>query len=203
MFRVIFATRNANKVAEAQAAVGGQVVILPLPEELGGLEVEEGERSFIENAIAKVHAYSRHLSGWVVAEDSGIVVDRLGGFPGPISNRIAETPEERNRRLLSITAQVGLSTPEERSCRYVAALALAFGGRLSLVVVAHTRGYLLDAPTGSGGFGYDPIFYSLELEKPMGMASREEKNSVSHRGKALRMMAAYLTSRVGAQVGGG
>ncbi len=201
--RVIFATGNANKLAEAQEAVQGRVEVLPLPEELSQLEVEEGERSFIENAVTKVLFYSQHLSGWVMAEDSGIVVDRLGGFPGPISNRIAETPEERNQRLIEIADQAGLITPEERSCRYVASLALAFEGRLSLVVVAHTRGYLLSEPIGTGGFGYDPVFYSLELDKPMGLASREEKNSVSHRGKALRMMADYLTSRLGAKVGGG
>jgi len=151
--------------------------------------VEDGA-TFEQNAVLKALHYGRHVSGWVFGDDSGLEVDALGGAPGVRSARFSgpqATAESNNRLLLEQLRGV-----ENRSARFVCAIALAEDGRVHGVWRGTVEGVILDQPRGSGGFGYDPLFYCPTLGCTFGEAAEEQKFSVSHRGQALRAMLAAL-----------
>jgi XTP/dITP diphosphohydrolase len=128
----------------------------------------------------------------VVADDSGIVVDALGGRPGVHSARYAgpaATDEENNRKLLE---ELRGAPEEKRTAHYVCVLALAQANRTLALFSASCEGRLLEAPRGTGGFGYDPLFFFPPLGKTMAELEVTEKNLHSHRGKAFRKLLAYL-----------
>jgi XTP/dITP diphosphohydrolase len=199
--RLLLATRSAGKLAELRpllAPLGFDVVTL---DEAGIPEgpAEDGlERfdSFEENALAKAR-YFHALGGGspVVSDDSGLVVDALGGRPGVRSKRWSGRSDlsgvaldaANNDRLLR-----ALDGVADRSARYVCVAAYV-GPDVELVRRGETEGRILDAPRGAGGFGYDPLFESAELHRTFGELSREEKARVSHRGRAMRALVAELT----------
>jgi XTP/dITP diphosphohydrolase len=164
-------------------------------------EFEENAPTFAENALGKALHYSQlwsEQSGgleeneFVFADDSGLVVPALGGEPGVKSARYAgpnATSTERNAKLLS--ALRGKSA-DERAAHFVCVIALVSSRGAEAIVSARADGSILDAPTGSGGFGYDPVFHFTELNKSFAELTREEKNHHSHRGKAFRRLLALL-----------
>lgn len=153
----------------------------------------EDHDSFALNAIEKALHYSRLADdGLIVADDSGLVVDALDGAPGVRSARYAgpsATDEDNNRKLLAALQDA----PEvRRAARYVCVLALARGGELLALFSDRCEGRITDEPCGANGFGYDPYFFFPPLGKTLAEVSEEEKNRVSHRGKAFRKLITYL-----------
>ena len=155
---------------------------------------EENALTFAENAAGKALYYSRHAEGLVFADDSGLLVPALGGAPGVHSARYAgtgATSAQRSEKLLGVMRDV---TGAERSAYFVCAIALAEHGRAMAIVTDRVDGVILESPRGVGGFGYDPVFYFSALGRTFAELSAEEKNQLSHRGKAFRRFLASLSS---------
>lgn len=147
---------------------------------------DESAPTFAENAAGKALHYSRHTPEIVLADDSGLVVPALGGAPGVRSARYAgpeATDQERYRKLLR---EMEGKSGSERRARFVCVIAMAQRGKALLVVSDRAEGVLAMEPRGSGGFGYDPIFFFPELGRTYAELSASGKNAYSHRGKAFR-----------------
>jgi XTP/dITP diphosphohydrolase len=154
---------------------------------------EENAPTFAENAAGKALHYSRLCEGLVFADDSGLVVPALGGAPGVLSARFAgpgASSAERNAKLLH---ELQGKNEREREAYFVCAIALAERGRAKAIVTARVDGEILEAPRGTQGFGYDPVFYVSELGKGFAEISAEQKNEFSHRGRAFRKLLAFLS----------
>ena len=184
---------NPGKLREfALAAAGTRLTVEPLPGLQQIAPPEENGITFGENAVDKALYYSQFSDGLVLADDSGLEVDALHGEPGVLSARYAgkgASDEENNALLLQ--RMKGLTA---RSARFVCVIAVARRGTPILTVHGVVEGEILRDPRGTGGFGYDPLFYYPALHRSFGELTPEEKLEVSHRGKALH--AAFL--RLGA-----
>ncbi len=194
--QIYVATSNAGKLRDFRAAARdfAGVEIEPLPGLSDIPAPPENEPTFEGNARAKAVYYSRFAPGaWVMADDSGLEVDALGGRPGVRSARFAldagavvedgGTDAANNAALLK-----ALDGEENRSAHYRCALALAADGVVEVVTFGRLDGEILTLPVGTDGFGYDPLFYSEELESTMAEAPMENRMRVSHRGRALRAL---------------
>jgi XTP/dITP diphosphohydrolase len=187
--KLYLASGNAGKLREFQILAAGHALELELLPKYAALpEFEEDAPTFAENAAGKALYYSQHCDGIVFADDSGLVVPALGGAPGVLSARYAglgASSEQRNTKLLDELR--GKKGPERAAC-FVCVIAAVVRGRASVVVSAKVDGEILQEPRGSGGFGYDPVFYFPALGKAFAELSAEEKNQHSHRGKAFRRL---------------
>lgn len=191
--RLIFATRNQGKVAELTELLRGTPwLIAPLPADVADY-VETGD-TFADNARGKaLHAAAR-LDAPVLADDSGLEIDALGGAPGVRSARYIDpaiTPTARNLAVLERLQGVPAAG---RSARFVCHLALAHGERVVHETTGICAGVIAAAPRGEQGFGYDPIFLVPALGATFAEISRAEKSRRSHRGRAARAMVAFLRS---------
>jgi len=198
--RIVVATRSEHKLRELRQLLHPARATLVSLDDIGVAdEVEEIGETFEANARLKARTYARLTGLPVVADDSGLEVDALDGGPGVRTKRYSgedATDESNNRKLLG--ALDGLPQ-HQRGARYVCVLALAVPGTGGGAAVRSSRGTLrgriAEAPRGSGGFGYDPIFEVLR-ERPggrtLGLWSAEEKNRVSHRARAAARMARIL-----------
>jgi len=188
------ATTNAGKLREFRLAAerygGGRIRIEPLPGLQAIAAPPETGRSFEENAAAKALYYSSLAPGPLFAEDSGLEVEALGGAPGVYSARFAgpDAGDEANNRLLLEKLQ-GVA---DRRARYVCVAALAERGRLVGSFRGTVEGRIAEAPRGTGGFGYDPLFYYEPFGATFGEVSAERKMAVSHRGEAMRRLLGWL-----------
>jgi hypothetical protein len=192
--RIIFATGNPNKMREIREIFADSVrTILSIKEAGICSDPEENGRSFSENAMIKAKAVHRLCPNDIVmADDSGLVVDYLNGEPGIYSARWMgrETPySEKNAALLRRLEGV---KGHARSARFTAAIACILPDGRQLITEADMEGEVAEMPAGTNGFGYDPIFYLPEIGKCAAQLSEEEKNAISHRGKALRKMRELL-----------
>jgi XTP/dITP diphosphohydrolase len=189
--RLACATGNPGKLREFQLAADEFGPLQPV--EINLLEnyreiapcVEDG-LTFGANAMIKAVHYSRHFSGPLFADDSGLVVDALDGAPGIYSARFSgpgATEESNNRLLLEKMRGV-----EDRTAHFVCLMALAQNGRVLGLYAGSVTGTLLEEPRGEGGFGYDPLFYYPPFGQTFGEADEHSKFEVSHRGKALRRL---------------
>jgi XTP/dITP diphosphohydrolase len=195
---MILATRNQHKVREMAELLPG-VDLEPLPAEVE-LPPETGD-SFEANALIKARAAHAATGEVTVADDSGIEAADLGGAPGIYSARFAgegASDETNLEKLLREVDAVG----GDRRAAYVCAVALVDEGGHEYVFEARCEGTLLREPRGSGGFGYDPAFVPDETghddHRTFSELSPEEKNAISHRGKAVRMLARHLGREAGA-----
>ena len=155
---------------------------------------EENAPTFAENAAGKALHYSRHGDGLVFADDSGLVVPALGGAPGVHSARYAGPQATNSQRIEKLLGEMRGKSGSGREAYFVCAIALAESGRGMAIVTDRVDGEILEAPRGSGGFGYDPVFYFPALEKTFAELPPEEKNQRSHRGKAFRRLLTALSS---------
>jgi XTP/dITP diphosphohydrolase len=188
MNKIVAGTRNAGKVREIRQALA------ELPFEVSGIpdeglaDVEETGVTFSENAILKARYYAQHTGEYCLADDSGLEVDALGGAPGVYSARYSgegATDAANNQKLL--LALQGVPT-EKRTARFRSVLALA-GPDGSLVLADGTcEGVILTEPQGDGGFGYDPLFWMPDQQKTLAEMTVREKNAISHRGNALKVL---------------
>jgi XTP/dITP diphosphohydrolase len=197
---LFLASSNAGKLAEFLALAGTamlskpspQIALLPGIASLPGFA--ENAPTFAENATGKALHYSKFADGLVFADDSGLVVPALGGAPGVLSARYAgpnASSEERNAKLLA--EMQGLSG-DQRHAYFVCAIALAEEGRAIAIVSARADGAIMESPCGARGFGYDPVFYVRESRKTFAELTSDEKNALSHRGKAFRRLLEVLGS---------
>jgi len=192
--RLYCATGNAGKLREfrlASADAPVEIELLPGFRDLSPA-VEDGA-TFEENAVKKALHYARYASGPLFADDSGLEVDALGGAPGVFSARYSgpgATDESNNRLLLE-----NLRGVPDRTARFTCAIALAEAGRVHGVWRGAVEGRILDAPRGSQGFGYDPLFYYEPFDCTFGEVEGPRKFAVSHRGQALRAMLAWLVAQ--------
>ncbi len=194
--RLFLASSNRGKLRELAALAASQGFELePLSDYDKLPKFPENEPSFAMNALEKALHYSRRADGPVVADDSGLVVDALSGKPGVHSARYAgpqATDEDNNRKLLE---ELRGLPEEKRAARYVCVLALARKNQTLALFSAACEGRILEAQHGSGGFGYDPLFFFPPLGKTMAELEVAEKNQWSHRGQAFRKLLTYLSDR--------
>lgn len=185
--------KKGDELAELLAAKDFRVVTLAdLP---AALSVEETGDSFAANAVLKATQQARHLDRWVLADDSGLEVDALGGAPGVYSARFAgpdATDEQNNRHLL---AELGDTPLERRTARYVCHVAVADPtGAIRAESHDTCRGRILFEPVGDNGFGYDPLFELVEYHRTFGQLGPRVKQALSHRSRALRGILPKLIS---------
>ena len=180
---LIIASANIGKLREVRALLEGMdVQVLPAPAEaLAG--VEETGKTFAENALIKARAVAERTGHISLADDSGLEVDALHGAPGVYSSRFAGNDEARNRKLLSLLKGV---PDEKRTARFRCAVAVVTPDGVSEIHEGTCEGLIARGPRGSNGFGYDPVFLVPDLGRTFAEISSEEKNALSHRGKALR-----------------
>jgi XTP/dITP diphosphohydrolase len=192
--RLIVATRNAHKTREIQRILGPGFEVCDLSAHGDVPDIRETGKSFDENAKLKAVATSKRVPGPVVADDSGLEVDALGGAPGIHSARYAganATDKEKVSKLLSELARVG-AKGKKRRARFRCVLGLAQHGRLLEVFEGVVEGKIADEPRGSHGFGYDPIFIPNGFKETFGELPEEVKNKISHRAKAILRLRARL-----------
>ena len=199
--KILLATRNKNKAREFSRILSeyrdslGEIELLTLDEAGITEDVEENGATFEENAMIKARAGA--VTGLItLADDSGIEVDALGGAPGIFSDRFAggHGDDEANNRLL--LKKLDGVPREKRTARYVVAVACVLPDGEEFTVRGTTEGLILNSYDGAGGFGYDPLFWSFDLQKSFGRATPDEKNAVSHRGRAVRLAAKELAARL-------
>jgi XTP/dITP diphosphohydrolase len=187
--RLFLASSNPGKLREyVDLARGSGVVVELLPRFGEYPSFEESAPTFAENSAGKALHYSRYADEAVLADDSGLVVDALGGAPGVHSARYAgpgATDADRVQKLLrEMRGKVGA----ERRARFVCVTAVARAGRAIAVVSDLANGVITSEPRGAGGFGYDPVFLFEELGRTYAELARDEKNAYSHRGKSFRKL---------------
>ena len=191
--QVVLATHNAGKLKEFQELLAPFEFDIVSISRFSSVAPEETGLSFVENAILKARHAARASGRVAIADDSGIEVDALHGAPGIYSARYAGPGASDQENLEKLLADLRARPSALRTARYQCALALMRWATdpSPIVVQASWEGRIIDAPRGSGGFGYDPIF---ELDSGLTAAElpATEKNSLSHRGKALRMLVSRL-----------
>lgn len=190
------ATGNFGKVKELRALLGDAFDVRSMRDLGIQCEVEETGETFEENALLKARALMEKAGCAAVADDSGLIVDALGGRPGVHSARYAGVhgDDEANNRLLLEELR---DVPEPRSARYAAAIALCRPGREPLVAFGTCEGEILRQYRGDGGFGYDPLFLSHDLGVTLAEASAEDKNRISHRARAIGRLLEMLEAENG------
>ncbi len=196
MTTLLVATRNRGKIKEIRALLEGLVDEVLCVADIPDLpETVEDGASFAENALKKAREASRASGLAVLADDSGLVVEGLGGRPGVYSARFAGPDADdtaNNRRLLQEVA--GLSA-EERRAAFVCNMAFVTPDGTEQLFEGRVGGSIIDQPRGAHGFGYDPLFLVDGFEQTMAELPLEQKNLISHRGQALRAFQAYLAQQ--------
>jgi len=188
MQTIVVATGNAHKVAEYKELLKDQQVeLLSLLDYPGFPGVEENGKTFQENASLKAVAASRYCDAPAFADDSGLEVEALDGRPGIYSSRYAPTDPERIAKLLK-----ELEGKPNRRARFVCVIAIAFNGEVIECFEGEVRGTIIDAPRGSNGFGYDPIFQPDGFDRTFAELTGEEKNAISHRAMAYRKAVEFI-----------
>ena len=186
MREIILATNNAHKVKELSKILAGKFdKMYSLADKGIDVEIEENGSTFIENAIIKARAIADIAGIPALADDSGLCVDALGGEPGVYSARYSGKHGDSNANNELLLSKLSGIKGSNRSARFKCAIALVHPDGNIVTAEGAAEGVISEEYYGQGGFGYDPIFYSLDLNKTFAQASEEEKNSVSHRGRAL------------------
>lgn len=182
---LFLATRNRHKTNEIQTMLGKGVVVRDATEVPELPEIEETGTTFEANARLKAEGISLHLPGLILADDSGLEVDALGGKPGIYSARYAGPGCSDLQNTELVLEKMRGVAPEQRAARFRCVLAVARDGKTIATFDGTVEGMLTTEITGGGGFGYDPIFIPEGYEKSFGELPSELKNSMSHRGRAL------------------
>ena len=191
--KMIFATGNEGKMREVRMILGDLgTEILSLKEAGIQAEAEENGTTFEENAVIKAKEIMEKTGALVLADDSGLEVDALNGEPGIYSARYMGHETSYHIKNKNLIERLEGKTGEERSARFVCAIAACFPDGRVLTTRGTMEGQIGYEEKGENGFGYDPIFYLPEYQCYSGELPLEEKNKLSHRGKALRLMKEQL-----------
>jgi len=195
---IIVATMNPSKFAELSAMLDADVRWVSLSDFQNIRPVIEDGRTFAENARKKATGYSKATGLWTIADDSGLIVDALEGQPGVKSARFAgeKTGEDRKltdkRNTAKVLKLLKDIPAEKRTARFVCHLCLADGDKILAETEGTIEGIISQIPAGENGFGYDPIFFVPGLNKSIAQLSTDEKNAISHRGRAIRKLKPVL-----------
>jgi XTP/dITP diphosphohydrolase len=199
IYSILVATTNPGKITELKACLGSEFKWLSLTDFNEIAEIKEDGRTFAENARKKASGYARATGHWTIADDSGLVIDALGGSPGVNSARFSGEKlngKERtliDHRNIAKVLELLKEVPKEiRTARFVCSLCLASPEKILLETQGTLEGFITDREIGTNGFGYDPIFYIPDFKKTVAQLSPEEKNSISHRGNAIRKLKPLL-----------
>ncbi|EGO86734.1 nucleoside-triphosphate diphosphatase [Clostridium botulinum C str. Stockholm] len=195
MKKIIVASNNQHKIQEIKEILKEfDLDILSLKEAGINVDIEENGTTFAENAHIKASEIFKLVKGYMVlADDSGLMVDILNGEPGVYSARYSGehgNDKKNNEKLLSKLNGVKFT---ERKAKFVCAMELIVDEDTIIDVQGEVEGYILEEERGVSGFGYDPLFYVPQFKKSMAEITPEEKNSISHRGKALKNLKKVLT----------
>ena len=197
--KIVFATGNKNKMKEVRKILGGLGLdIISMAEAGVEGDVEENGSSFAENSIIKARAVAQELKAKgetdciVLADDSGLEVDYLGGEPGIYSARYMGHDTPYSEKNAAIIERLNGVKDEDRTARFVCAISAVLPDGKELGTLGKMEGRIGYEIAGENGFGYDPIFFLPEYGKTSAEISEDEKNAISHRGKALRSMAELL-----------
>ncbi len=186
---LLIATTNAGKRREVETILDGLAVELIGLDSLEPIDPpEETGKTFEDNARLKACHYARHTGHWTLADDSGLEVDALDGEPGVRSSRFAgpQASDDDNNRLL--LARLRDVPPSQRTARFHCCAVLASPAGVAATAHGCVEGCILDHPRGENGFGYDPIFFIESLGRTAAELSAQEKNRISHRGRAVRKL---------------
>ncbi|KOX08960.1 RdgB/HAM1 family non-canonical purine NTP pyrophosphatase [Micromonospora profundi] len=194
MNKVLLATRNQKKLVELQRILDGalgahRIALLGLDDVPEYPELPETGLTFGENALIKAREGCRRTELPTIADDSGLAVDALNGMPGVFSARWSGKHGDDRANLQLVLDQIADVPDEQRAASFVCTVALVLPGGKEHLVDGRQSGRVLRAPRGDGGFGYDPIFLGDGLERTNAELTPQEKDAVSHRGKALRELA--------------
>jgi XTP/dITP diphosphohydrolase len=170
-------------------------------------EIKEDGKTFAENARKKAIGYAKATGLWTLADDSGLVIDALGGQPGVKSARFAGSKDKDrkvvDRKNFEKVLKLLKGVPKEkRSARFVCCLGLASPEKVLIETEGMLEGIIIDEPAGENGFGYDPIFFVPKLKKTVAQLTADEKNAISHRGSAIRKLKPLLGDLLQARTSG-
>lgn len=187
--KILAATGNKGKIREFSQILTPLGFETVSPNDLGlDLDPDETGKTFAENAKIKAIAFMQASNMPVIADDSGLMVDYLDGAPGVYSARYAEGSDaDRYKKLLK-----NMTDAENRSARFVSSVCMVFPDGKTIEAEGTCEGVIAHFPSGENGFGYDPVFYIPSMGKTIAEMSADEKNAISHRGKALRLLAEKL-----------
>jgi XTP/dITP diphosphohydrolase len=191
--RLLLATTNKGKARELRRGLGSAPVEVVTLDDLGiSAEFPETGSTFAENARGKSLFYSLLTGLPTLADDSGLEIEALGGAPGVYSARFSGPGATDARNIRKVLRALEGVPESERAARFVCSMALSHDGRILKTTRGTVRGRIIFAPRGTSGFGYDPIFFYRPFGRTFGELSDEEKQSISHRGRALRLMIAFI-----------
>lgn len=198
-FKLILATSNKDKAREiAEILKDTPFVVSTMKEEGYNPDIVEDGKTFEENALIKaraVHALAKNA--YVMADDSGLCIDALDGAPGIYSARFCGEDSTYPEKFAKIFEMLKDVPEEQRTAKFVCSIAVVRPDGSEFTVRGEICGVLHEKPMGDGGFGYDPIFYVPEFGMTTAQMTKEQKNSISHRGKASRAMAERLKAEIG------
>lgn len=197
MKSIVVASNNENKIREFKEILGefGFQFISKAQAGVAHIDVVEDGETFEENSYKKAYEIMKASGEIVIADDSGLVVDCLDGAPGVYSARFSgEEGDDKanNEKLVSLIKEVPF---EERTARFVAVVTIVWPDGSSLAARGEVEGHMVTEERGSGGFGYDPLFVPVRYDKTFGEFTAEAKNSISHRGNALRQLRQKLLEK--------
>ncbi|MEC1265951.1 XTP/dITP diphosphatase [Bacillus subtilis] len=193
MKEAIIATHNPGKVKEFKEILEPKGYDVKSLAEIGFTEeIEETGHTFEENAILKAEAVAKAVNKMVIADDSGLSIDNLGGRPGVYSARYAGEQKDDQANIEKVLSELKGIEKEQRTARFRCALAVSIPGEETKTVEGHVEGYIAEEPRGEYGFGYDPIFIVKDKDKTMAELTSDEKNKISHRADALKKLSKLL-----------
>lgn len=190
---LVIATRNAHKTQEIREMLGDRYRVLDVNDFPDLPMIEETGTTFLENATLKAAGISRHVTGRVLSDDSGLEVDALGGAPGVWSSSFGgEEGNHANNNARLLSEMAGRT---DRTARFRCTMVLAENGQVLADFSGTVEGRILEEPYGAGGFGYDPLFAPEGHDKTFAELGAAMKNALSHRGRALAQVIAWLAAR--------
>ena len=194
---VVAATQNQHKIKEIESITKefGMQIISRQEAGIPDIDILEDGETFEENSEKKAREIMELCGKITIADDSGLMVDALGGAPGVISARFAgedSSDEKNNEKLLALLSDV---SPEKRTARFVSVITMLYPDGSKLSARGECTGHMIDLPRGANGFGYDPLFVPDGFDRTFGELTSEEKNRISHRAKALERLKVLLTER--------
>ena len=197
MKKILLATTNPGKIAELSAMLDADVQWVNLSDFKGIGEIKEDGQSFAENARKKALGYSKATGLWTIADDSGLVIDAIGGQPGVKSARFSGAKDKErtlidHKNIAKVLKLLEGVPKEKRTAKFVCCLCLAGADKVLIETQGSLEGLIIDRETGTNGFGYDPIFFVPKLNKTVAQMDADEKNAISHRGNAIRKLKPLL-----------
>lgn len=188
---IVIATNNPNKVEEYRQMFASisNIKLFSLKDENIHIEIEENGKTFKENSLIKAEAISKFTNKFVLADDSGLEIEALDNFPGIYSARFMEGKPYKEKWAAIFEM---LKNKENKNAQFHCAITFITPAKEKYVFEGIEKGYITEKIEGENGFGYDPIFFSNSLNKTFGNATEEEKNAVSHRGKAFSQLLEFI-----------